>query len=201
MDKTASIDRPVLIILAAGLATRMRGVDKPTLLWTDGRTLLEHQTKTVESLGLLTVAVTRHDTDLGFKVVNPHPELGVAESLKCGLREVRGRYGPCLTGVLLADQPFVTANDIETVLRRFLQRPPGVHALRARYNGVPGHPVFFDAEWDPVVWGLSGDAGLGSAWRMRADTAWVDIAVQGRPDPSFDIDTDEEYHKALSWAR
>lgn len=201
MAKTGSIPNPVVLILAAGLARRMEGRDKPGLRWVDGRTLLEHQEQVVRQAGLESLAVTRQERTIQPSVANPHPERGMGESLRCGLRAARKQFGPVPLGVLLADQPFVTASDISAVLAAFQQRRQTVHAMRARYNGIPGHPVFFDPAWDVLVDRLSGDVGLGSMWRSRGDAGWVDIDVGDRPDPSFDIDTEDAYQKALAWLR
>lgn len=201
MDSRASTAEAVVVILAAGLGSRMGGGDKPNLPWANGRTLLEHQVDTVRTLGFDCVAVTRSQRDDFFSVVNPFPERGLAESLKIGLDAVRRWWGSrASVGVLLADQPFVLGKDIEAVYQGFLGRPSEVHAIRARYGGVPGHPVFFDSAWDAVVIQLQGDTGLGRLWRSRADVQWVDVAVSGRPAPSFDIDTEAAYRQALNWA-
>ena len=200
MGKSASIDRAVMLILAAGLATRMGGRVKPDLPWIEGRTLLEHQEFMAQAMGFPTLAVTRIDEGgLNGRIINPHPERGLAESLKCGVDAVRQQWGMVAVGVLLADQPFVAKEDIARVYEAFCQRPSLLHAVRPRYDGVPGHPVFFDATWDEALQALTGDVGLGKLWNIRDDAGWVDVGVGERPDPSFDIDTDTAYRQALRW--
>ncbi len=200
MEKSASIANPPMLILAAGLATRMGGRVKPDLPWVEGRTLLQHQQLTAQAAGFSPLAVTRRDPGYGSFIVNPHPERGLAESLRRGIEEVRRRWGPVIAGIMLADQPFVTKEDIIAVYGAFRRRSASIHAVRARYHGVPGHPVFFDHDWDAVVGTLTGDFGLGKLWSSRTDAAWVDVEVGNRPDPSFDIDTDTAYRQAWGWA-
>lgn len=197
MARTESTAEAVVLILAAGLATRMGGRSKPDLPWMAGRTLLEQAEEMVRAVGLTSVAVTQRSRDQA--VVNTHPERGLAESLQVGLRAVRESWGSCPIGILLADQPFVTPTDIAWVYHQFCERPAFVHAVRARYGAVPGHPLFFDRHWDDLVQNLRGDRGLGMLWNTREDVASVDIEVVDRPDPSFDVDTEAAYHQARIW--
>ncbi|PSR22267.1 MAG: nucleotidyltransferase family protein [Sulfobacillus acidophilus] len=186
-------------MLAAGLATRMAGRNKPDLPWPIGGSLIKHQEAMAFEAGFETLTVARSGPESASRVVNVHPQEGLASSLQCGLDAVRTRFGPVAVGVLLADQPFVTVSDVKRVFAAFTGRMPEIHAIRARYQGVAGHPVFFDETWDDVVHALRGDVGLGAVWDRRGDVGWVDVEVVGRPSPSFDIDTDEAYQQALQW--
>ncbi|MCY0877482.1 MAG: nucleotidyltransferase family protein [Firmicutes bacterium] len=202
MGANASTPKGVLIILAAGLGTRLGGRDKGALPWPQGATLLGHQLVVAEAAGFESLAVVRGgDVALPQRVVNRSPQDGLASSLKIGLKAARDRFGEVTLGILLVDQPFVTPEDILTVYEAFQRRPSDVHAVRARYDGTPGHPVFFDSHWDGRVSQLHGDRGLGPLWTTSEDARWVDIAVGGRPHPAFDIDTDEAYLKALTWVK
>jgi molybdenum cofactor cytidylyltransferase len=201
MAKSESTANGVMIILAAGLATRMGGRRKPDLAWPTGGSLLNHQEDIARCAGFQTMTVTRTGPESASQVVNLKPQEGLAHSLQCGLDAVRARYGSVTIGVLLADQPFVTVSDVTSVFAAFLRRLPGIHAVRPRYQGTPGHPVFFDETWDGVIHALRGDVGLGAVWGQRSDVQWVDVEVLDRPSPSFDIDTDEAYQKALQWTR
>lgn len=201
MDVIASTADPVVIILAAGLSSRMNGRLKPHLPWIDGKTLLEHQLHTVRASGLDAVLVAQAPHPGIWTVVNPLPERGLAESLQRGLSAIRRERGPAPVGVMLVDQPFISADDVAQVVDAFRRRPGGIHAIRPRYDGQPGHPLVFDATWDDLVKNLHGDAGLGQIWRGRTDAAWLDRTVGERPSPAFDVDTEESYRQALEWAR
>lgn len=197
MAKTASTVEAAIIVLAAGLSSRMGGRSKTDLPLPDGRTMLQRQRDTVEQAGFHALVVGRSQSQA--EVVNPHPERGLSESLRLGLQAARSRWNGLPVGIMLADQPFVTAADMGAVYQRFCQRDRHVHALRARYDGRPGHPLFFDPAWDGLILSLSGDQGLGALYRGRNDTEWVDIGFSGRPDPGFDVDTETAYQQALAW--
>lgn len=199
MEESEFIADPVMVILAAGLGTRMKGRSKPDLPWDEDGTLVDHQRATVHRMGLVSVVVARQGQERDQVVMNPHPERGIAESLKLGVHAVRMRYGPVAIGMLLADQPFITSEDITVVWRAFTNRAVHVHGVRARYDGTPGHPVFFDSALDGAIDQLSMDRGLGSIWNRREDTIDVDVPFGGRPNPAFDIDTAEDYALAQLW--
>lgn len=201
MDENASIANAIMICLAAGSGSRMGGRSKPDLPWVGGKTLLEHQLQTVGEAGFRALVVARAPRKGLWTVSNPDPESGLATSLQRGLSCVRRQVGEVAVGVMLADQPFVTPEDIRDVWARFCGRPGGIHAVRPRFAGAPGHPLFFDAEFDSVVRGLHGDRGIGAVWQGRTDVQWADISVGQRPSPAFDLDTDGAYQQALTWAR
>ena len=197
MAKTVSTAEAVMIVLAAGLSRRMQGASKLDRRLPEGLTLLERQMRTARAAGFAALAVGRPGDQTA--VANPHPERGISESLKIGLAEVRRQFGPASAGVLLADQPFITVADIQRVWNAFQNRPSSVHAVRPLYNGRPGHPVFFDQHWGELVVLLSGDQGIGRMWGSRTDTCELSIDVANRPDPLFDIDTEDAYQQALAW--
>ncbi len=199
MDTIASTADAIVIILAAGLSTRM-GTKKPDLPWVGGQTLLTHVRRTVAQAGFPSVVVGGAPAHRG-DVVNPHPEQGIASSIRVGLAAVRRLHPDAAIGVMLADQPFVSADDVLAVYRQFHVRGAAVHAVRPRYGGVPGHPVFFDPAWDALVGSLTGDEGLGRLFKARADVLWLDWEAVGRPDPAFDVDTPEAYERAFQWAK
>lgn len=198
MAKTGSTADAVVIILAAGLGRRMGGVSKKDLAWEDGSTLLDYHQGLVKEAGMISLAVSQGSNPGAGMVLNPHPEQGLSSSLKMGLGTVRERFGPVPVGVLLVDQPFVTVSDLLRVYDHFQERSQGIHAVRPRYDGIPGHPVFFDVDWDDVVWNLDGDQGLGEVFLSRPDVAWIDLVVSFRPNPSFDVDTPNRYEEALA---
>ena len=199
MDTIASTADAVVVILAAGLSTRM-GRRKPDLPWLDGHTLLSHVRRTVDEAGLPSIVVAGAPARAG-DLINPQPEHGISSSLKLGFEYVRRVVPDAAVGVMLADQPFVSSDDIRAVYRRFRERAAGVHAVRPRYRGVPGHPVFFDQSWDALIASLAGDEGLGRLFKSRTDALWLDREALGRPDPAFDVDTPDAYERAVQWAK
>lgn len=86
--------------------------------------------------------------------------------------------------VTLGDQPFITPEVIAGALAQL----EGFDAVRATYDGVPGHPVVFSRPVMDAVAGLSGDTGardLLSRFRVRKWEA-------GHLCSAADIDTKEE---------
>lgn len=191
--------RVVAVILAAGLSRRL-GRAKQTLAW-GNVTLVRHVVQTAESAGLPTVLVeapslAREFTGAGVRVVNEEADRGLAGSLQLGIDAVAHRFPGFGAAVLLADQPFVTTEDIRTALRHYADRAPSLHAVRPVYDGVAGHPVVFDPSWFALVRQLTGDAGVGRLFGVRADAGVYAVTVGGRVSPAFDIDTEEDYRQA-----
>ncbi|MCY0864019.1 MAG: nucleotidyltransferase family protein [Sulfobacillus sp.] len=200
MGANASMPSAVTVVLAAGLARRM-GQAKPSLPW-NGITLLDYVVQTASCVETPVVTVVDHRVrpTTAFWVENPDPSQGVASSIQTGVRWVRDHWGAVPVQVLLADQPFVTADDIRRVWDAFEARPDSVHAVRPFYDGIPGHPVAFDARFDAVIFSLAGDRGLGAVWASRPEVMGVPVAVgKSRPHPATDIDTPADYQQALAW--
>jgi molybdenum cofactor cytidylyltransferase len=81
---------------------------------------------------------------------------GMAASLRCGVEAVGE---PDWVLVTLGDQPLITPQVIAMVMDHADTAPPGTVAVRATYDGVPGHPVALGRALLPDVMALRGDAG------------------------------------------
>ncbi|MDZ4130215.1 MAG: nucleotidyltransferase family protein [Hydrogenophaga sp.] len=148
--------RTGVLILAAGAGRRMGGRAK-CLLQVQGQSLLERLVCAVRGLGLHTpvLVLGHHAAEIQAhlahwpehltprQVVNPAPEDDPASSLHTGLRALDADVQAVM--VLLADQPLINAADIGAVLGAFQRRPAGSKVLVPTVDGVPGHPVMFDA--------------------------------------------------------
>lgn len=189
------------IVLAAGRGRRF-GQPKAFVPWGQS-SLVEHSVYLLHAIGLEAAVVLR-DEHLDYSLdaislVNLRADDGLATSVSTGLRWLHANfpgYGACL---VLADQPFVRASDFKTVLSEFLFRAPCAHVVRPCYDGKPGHPVVLDASVIPSFLNLKGDRGLGPLLGDRHDVAQIEIAVGSRPHPAFDIDTTDDYQKAIQW--
>ncbi|WP_053959419.1 nucleotidyltransferase family protein [Sulfobacillus thermosulfidooxidans] len=203
MDVSTSIHDAVALILAAGFSTRM-GQPKALLPWGQG-TVLDHVIGQAQQTGCETLAVLGFDPSFplaGDWVTNVHASQGIATSIQRGLTWIRNHKGMVPVLILLADQPFVTSDDILWTWEQFAKRPADVHAIRPLYNNHIGHPVIFDAQFDPVIFQLQGDVGLGQVWHKRPDTLSISAPpVLSRPHPNFDLDTASDYAQALSLKR
>lgn len=199
MARSGSTTKPIAIVLAAGLSRRM-GRSKLDLPWGD-TTLLGHVVDLIQSdLGWPLVVVrgpVAEDIPGAEMVHNPQPERGLANSLKLGVKAAMNLAGenPAIA-VFLADQPFVTAEDA-IALWRALQAEDGCGAVRPRYQGEAGHPVILWAE--RILDGLAdlqGDQGLGAWLRAQPDVIEIEMLVNGRPSPAWDLDRPEDYRAA-----
>jgi molybdenum cofactor cytidylyltransferase len=181
------------LVLAAGAGRRFGATKQLAEL--HGRPLLSHAVAAVAGVPALdpVVVVLGHDADavragvpeldLVQVVVAEDWERGQAASLRAGLAAL-GDAGAAL--IALGDMPFVTPAVIEAVLDAF--DPARDDAVRASYDGAPGHPVLLGRTLLARAGELSGDEGfralLGGA-RVR------DFAAGHLADPA-DIDTREE---------
>lgn len=189
------------IVLGAGRGRRFGG-PKAFLFWPPSGTLISRAIDAARPYaGEVRAVVAADDGDpLGsgvHRIVNPCPEQGMATSLRLGLCGLPAVVGAVM--ILLADQPFVTPADIEMVLAAWSTRPPGIRAVRPYYEGVPGHPVVLERTLvAKCARAMAGDEGLGRCLHGRDDVLAVPVCPVGRPSPGFDIDTLEEYRRALA---
>ncbi len=114
-------------------------------------------------------------------VIAPDWDDGQSASLKRGVAAAADADAVAVT---LGDQPFITP----AVIAGALGQLEGFDAVRATYDGVPGHPVVLSRPVMDAVAGLSGDTGardLLARFRVRKWEA-------GHLCSAADIDTREE---------
>ncbi|MFN7123845.1 MAG: NTP transferase domain-containing protein [Hydrogenophaga sp.] len=192
--------RTGVLILAAGAGRRMGGRAK-CLLEVQGQSLLERLVRAVRGLGLHTpVLVLGHHTAeirahvatwpehlTPRQVVNPAPEDDPASSLHLGLHALDADVQAVM--VLLADQPLIDANDIGAVLHAFQRRPASCQVVMPVVNGVPGHPVMFDAAVRADLLATPGTSL--KHWRAAHPQATLPWLVDN-PHHTRDLDTPED---------
>ena len=147
-------------MLAAGAATRF-GAPKQ-LADLDGVPLLEHALRTMTAAPVGRVVVVlgsgADEVAAGVDLHGAEPvvcgrwEEGQSASLACGLAELAGCEAVVVT---LGDQPRVSPDAI----RRVISARNGAAAVRATYNGNPGHPVLLERELFEQLRNVSGDKG------------------------------------------
>lgn len=193
------------IVLAAGASVRMGRLKQ--LLTLGDRCLLQHvldavaETRLNELILVLGCradeirAAVRLPAGLPSRVVvNPDYAQGQSTSLRIGLQAASPRS--VASGILLGDQPQITAALIDRVADAFLAA--GTPIVRPVYAGiagrVPGHPVFLACAIWPAVGRLVGDEGARAL--IAAHPEWLtDVAVEG--DAPTDIDTAEDYERVV----
>ena len=182
------------LVLAAGAARRF-GAPKQ-LAELDGRPLLEHVLAAMASspLDRVVVVLGAYGEEILDRIAlhGAAPvhcsdwKEGQAASLRTGIAAVAEAEAVV---VALGDQPFLSARAVARVLAA---RAPEVDALRAGYDGKPGHPVVLERALFPRLAALRGDAGAREVI-AGASVREVPCDGLGRPD---DIDTPEELEVA-----
>jgi molybdenum cofactor cytidylyltransferase len=182
------------VVLAAGGASRFGSPKQLAEL--DGVPLLQHAVDAMLAVPAIDPVVVvlgaeaqrvREAVDFGeaqIAVCGDWAE-GMAASLRCGVEAV----GACDWVILtLGDQPRVTPQVIAAVMDHADAAPSGTAAVRATYDGVPGHPVALGRAILPHVAALSGDVGA----RELLGQATVRTFEAARLCDPTDVDTPEE---------
>lgn len=107
---------------------------------------------------------------------------GMAASLRAGLSGLRA---PSVL-VLPADMPEITTADLHAIATH-----PGAIVQATTADGVPGHPVRFDARYLDALRALSGDVGARDVLAAHADEV-VRVALPGDR-ARIDLDTPEDW--------
>lgn len=198
MDQLGSQPRIGIVILAAGASTRMGNAATPKqLLVYEGKTLIRRAAETalasvcrpvVVVLGANAVAV---GAELELPVIvtrNSEWETGMGSSIRAGLEAVLAAdTGVDAIVVLLCDQPFVTAELIDTLIER--RRETGKTIVATEYGEARGVPALFARELFAELRGLSGHEGARQIIRKHADYTVVVPFAGG----AIDIDTRDDY--------
>jgi molybdenum cofactor cytidylyltransferase len=182
------------VVLAAGGASRFGSPKQLAEL--DGRPLLQHAVDAMLAVPAIDEVVVVLGAEAGRvgeavdfgaarTVVAEDWADGMAASLRRGVEAVGDRDWVVVT---LGDQPRVTPEVIAATIERARSAPPGTVALRATYDGAPGHPVALSRAMLPRLATLSGDAGA----RDLLHGADVMTFEAGRLCNPADVDTPEE---------
>jgi molybdenum cofactor cytidylyltransferase len=175
------------LILAAGEGRRFGGTKQLAEL--EGRPLLEHALEAMAGVSPRVVVLghaadeilARVDLYGASPVVCDDWAEGQAASLRCGLAAL-----PAVDAVVvvLGDQPGITPEAIEAVI----EAAGDEDAVRAAYDGTPGHPVLLRRSLLARADELRGDSGFRDLLR---DATVREVEIGALADPS-DIDTREE---------
>ncbi|MBI9080229.1 MAG: nucleotidyltransferase family protein [Pseudodesulfovibrio sp.] len=186
------------VILAAGQASRM-GKDKLSLPFR-GMPMLQHVINAARRSCLKDVTVVlprdsklEQTLDLtGCSIVTSmHRELGQAESLQAGLRNVMDHADGCM--VLLGDQPLITSDTLDRLAWAFSQHPDCWVA--PVQEDMRGNPITIPSTWFHKVFELEGDTGARPLLAERGlALRLVRINEVG---PFIDVDTEHQYQHLL----
>lgn len=189
------INKIGVIILAAGSSSRL-GHPKQ-LVEFRGKSLLQHSIEVAESLDLETKILVlgakaeeiENEIDIrNFKIVyNENWEEGMGTSISEGVSEVL-KYEKDLENILilLSDQPFITKEKIQELIRVQLERKKP--ATFSEYAGGVGVPAIFSRELFPDLLKLNKDQGA-KKLILNNEINFETVKFEGG---NFDVDTAED---------
>jgi CTP:molybdopterin cytidylyltransferase MocA len=179
------------VVLAAGAGTRFGSAKQLAEL--DGRPLLEHALEAMESapvaerivvLGAQAEQIAaRVDLHGARVVVCDDWAEGQSASLRAGV-DAAGSEAEAVV-VTLGDQPHIAARAVAAVVAA---RGGDAQAVRATYDGTPGHPVLIERDLFGALRQLSGDVGARDVLRGARVR---DVPCDGLGGPG-DVDTREQ---------
>ncbi len=193
--------RIAAIILAAGSSGRM-GSPKQLLPYNNS-TLLKNVLIPVSKLfPQSTYLVLGANADLiqaniapgDYRIIlNTHWTNGMAGSVITGLQAAANDF-PDLDAVifLAADQPYVTASHIASMVDSYLSTDKPI--IASTYNGSIGVPALFDRKLFPELEKLKGDAGARQIINQAGEAVWSIPLANGH----IDIDTPEQYKQLIN---
>ncbi len=183
-----------ILILAAGLSSRMRGADK-LLETVDGVPLLCRLVMAANAAHLVPfVALPAHNHPRALALDGvPHYPLvlpGSAEGMGGTLRDGVAALPPCPRFLIVAaDLPGLTAQDL-TVMAGAVPVPGGI-VIATGANAQLGHPVVFDAALRPGFATLGGDDGARAV--VQAHKARMQTLALPHDHATRDLDTPEDW--------
>lgn len=116
-------------------------------------------------------------------------------SIQCGLQKAAA-YEADAVIILLADQPFVTADIINTLIDSY-QKEPCYSFIAAENHHLPMPPILFSNQCFPVLQQLKGDQGARHVIRESMINTGKMISFQD-PLLFYDVDTVEDYTLLLN---
>lgn len=187
-----------IIVLAAGLSSRMRGRDK-MMETVAGQPLLAVQVQRAMAATAGDVIVTlpprphaRHEILKPYsvdRVTVDRPQDGMSASLRAGLSALR-KDAPAVM-IALPDLPELETHDLAQVLSAVDLASDGLIWRGATEDGRPGHPVVFKADLFDALAALEGDqGGAPVAKAHRAETVLVPLSGMRA---LRDLDTPEDW--------
>ncbi len=181
-----------ILILAAGASSRMQGRDK-LLEQVDGMSLLRHRALAALAASpqiFITLPDPDHPRaqevkDLPVTLIPvPDAATGMATGLRTGVADLPDCNHFM---VLLADLPEITTDDINTMIQSIDPEHQIFRGTAA--NGIPGHPIIFDASLRPLFANLTGDNGGRDIIQSHSTKR---VALPGQH-ATRDLDTPEDW--------
>lgn len=185
-----------ILILAAGESRRMRGRDKLAEL-VGGVPLLRRQVLAALTLGepvFVALPGPGHDRAQHISDLEVTPLIvpEAAEGMSGTLRGAVAQLPDCAAFlVVLADLPLIDAKAMGQVRDLRRARPDALIWRGTTEDGLPGHPILFDARLRPDFANLEGDAGGEAIVRAHPVAT---VALPGEA-ARLDLDTPEDWER------
>ncbi len=177
------------VVMAAGNALRFG--DNKLAAKLEGRSLIERALDAAAGTGFCRVAVVSQYPEVeelsrawGFLALhNAHPDWGISHTIRLGTEALSDCDGILY---LVADQPLLTRESVDRVVRRWLEDPWKIAA--AGHNGKRGNPCLFPRDLFPELEALREDHGGNTVIRAHEERlVLVEVAAQ----ELTDVDTPE----------
>lgn len=125
-------------------------------------------------------------------ILNDFASSEMSQSMKKGLQSVPKDADAAM--FLLGDQPLVTAEDINIVIRDYYSQNPRPLIVQASYENQKGHPVLFSRSLFPPLMKVTGDEGGRTVIQQYQQQVYY-ATMQKKLAP--DIDTKADYQALL----
>ena len=191
----------VAVVLAAGSSSRFGATKQLTEV--AGAPLAKHVTQiAMHSKVRATTVIVGHDWQAvssalvpfdGFLVQNERYANGIGSSLALAARTVRHAADAVL--VVLADQPLITAEHLDTLIDSWTGAADEIVATA--FSGISGPPALFASDCFDALASLNGDSGARS---LLQDPRFT-IREVAFPDAAIDIDEPGDLNRLQRSAR
>ena len=177
-----SPDRVSIVVPAAGMSRRFGAEDKLAMPWGDS-TVLGAVVSASRSLGPLEVIVAGRKAPDTTHVPVSNGAAGMSASIAAAIRAASKDAAGFL--IWPADMPALPP----AAARAVIERGTEGDAVRPRFEGLPGHPVFFGRDYRTRLESLQAGPGARS---LLTHVTWLDW---DHPGVAADIDTREDYQR------
>jgi len=190
------------VLLAAGESRRMGDINKLSLV-VDDKPLLRRAAETLLNSRLSTIVVVLgHDSNQGVRlladlpvqiVLNDAYREGQMTSVCAGLKALRGSFDGVM--ICLADQPLLTAADVDRLISAFASAPDCSVLVPVRH-GQRGNPIILNYEHRAAI--LADDRNLGCRRFIERHPELVTTLAVESDHYVVDLDTPDDYAALLS---
>lgn len=197
------------IVLAAGASRRMGPGRHKLLLDVHGQPMLRRILTTIRQTSIRRIIVitgtqhaaihealrTAEEAEHIHLINNPAPERGMLSSVRCGLSAMNEEVDG--VAVFLGDQPAISSQSIESLLKAWSNRPLTVTLAYPTFEGSRGHPLIVALSHRDQIMNSFEDTGLRGLRETLSREQILGHPVDNRGVVE-DVDTPEDYKRVLA---